>query len=92
MTKKRLFLIAAVVLIVLALKKAAEQDPSEWKGLSETEARSKLATKLPARMPDEVRTEITDKIVGKMREKGVITEDDVEVDLRDGADAPAEVP
>ena len=85
MTKKRLLLIAAVVLIVLALKKASEQDRSEWQGLSESEARSKLAAKLPNRIPADKRTEISDKIVGKMRERGVIRETDGIVDLRDGA-------
>ena len=90
MSKKRLMLIAAVVLIVVADKKAAEMDRSGWKGLSEAEARSKLNTKLPARLPDEVRAQVTDKIVATMREKGEIREDDAVVDLRERADTTVE--
>lgn len=77
---KRLLLIAAVLgLIALAVKKSSQRR-EEWHGLSEAEAREKLEQRLPSRMPEDRREAMTDKIVGKMRERGVL-EDDTTVDL-----------
>lgn len=96
---KRLLIVAAVVgLIVLAVKKGSQRR-EEWHGLTEAEAREKVAQRLPGRMPEERREAVTDKIVGTMREKGVLADDDV-VDLGaaddgldltgdEAADAPA---
>ena len=75
--KMKLLLVAAVVgLIALAVKKGASQR-EEWQGLTEAEARSKVADRLPGRMPDEKRDAVTDKIVGTMREAdaGVLADD-----------------
>ncbi len=58
-------LAAVTVMKVMAEKKAFE-------GLSEAEARERLAQKMPAKMPDDKRAEVTDKVIDKMRERGVL--------------------
>ena len=95
MKKKWLFLPAAVVAAVAA-KKAASGRESEWRGLTESEARSKLDAKLPDRIPEEKRSQISDKVVAKMRDRGIIVEDaDGEsaeaIDLRESTGDTAEV-
>jgi hypothetical protein len=80
---KRLLLIAAVIgLVALAVKKGSQRR-EEWHGLTETDARERLDQRLPNRMPEERRAAVTDKIVERMRDRGVL------VDLTDqplGAD------
>jgi hypothetical protein len=75
MTKKRLLLGVAAVLIAVCIKKAKSGRGSEWHGLTESEARSKLDAKLPSRIPDDKRSAISDKVIAKMRDKGVVSED-----------------
>lgn len=76
MTKKRLILLALLIgMLVAGAKKGRARQASEWQGLTESEARDKLETKLPAKIPAEKRSEISDKVVGKMRERGVLNED-----------------
>ena len=75
MTKKRLMLVVVALLIVLAVKNAMSQRKSEWQGLSESEARAKLDSRLPSRIPDDKRAAISDKVVAKMRDRGVLSED-----------------
>jgi hypothetical protein len=86
-TTKRLILVVAVaVLIAACVNKAKSHRESEWQGLTESEARSKLAAKLPGCMPDDKRSAISDKVVAKMRDRGVIREDS------DVTDDASEVP
>lgn len=61
--------IAAVAKLVAAKK-------SEWMGLTEPQVREKLETRLPSRIPDDKRAAVADKVVSKMRERGVIREED----------------
>ena len=75
MTKQRLIMVAVVLLIMMAIKKAMSHRQSEWRGLSESEARSRLDARLPSRIPDDKRTAISDKVVAKMRDRGVLRED-----------------
>ena len=75
MTKRRLIMVAVVLLMVMAIKKAMWHRQSEWRGLSESEARSRLDAKLPSRIPDDKRTAISDKVVAKMRHQGMLRED-----------------
>jgi len=75
MTKKQLTLLVVVLLLVLAAKRAKSQRQAAWHGLSETEARAKLDQKLSARIPDDKRQIVTDKIVGTMRDRGILAED-----------------
>ena len=76
MTKKRLILLVLLVVVIAACaKKAKSHRQSEWHGLTESEARSKLDAKLPGKIPAEKRSAISDKVVAKMRDRGVISED-----------------
>ncbi len=78
MTKRRLIMVAVVLLIVMAIKKPMLHRQSEWRGLSESEARLRLDAKLPSRIPDDKRAAISDKVVAKMRHKGMLSEDVVD--------------
>ncbi len=93
--KKRWLILPAAVVAAVAVKKATSGRESEWQGLTEGEARAKLDAKLPDRIPEEKRTQISDKVVGKMRDRGIIVEDaDAEsaepIDLRESAGDTAE--
>lgn len=83
--KKLLFLAAAIGVVVFLMKKS-EMDRTRWQGMSEDEVRTKLGERLPSRMPEEKREAVTDKIVTKMRDKGVIEADDP-IDLDAARDA-----
>lgn len=94
MTKKRMIILVLLIAVIAACaKKAKSHRASEWHGLTESEARSKLDAKLPGKIPAEKRSEISDKIVTKMRERGVLSEDAVVPDdasgIADVADQPA---
>ena len=95
MTRKRLILLVLLVVMIAACaKKAKSHRESEWHGLTESEARSKLDAKLPGKIPAEKRSAISDKVVAKMRDRGVISEDPAVPDdasgVTDGADQLAE--
>lgn len=76
MTRKRLILLVLLVVMIAACaKKAKSHRESEWHGLTESEARSRLDAKLPGKIPAEKRSAISDKVVAKMRDRGVISED-----------------
>ena len=79
---KRLLLAAAVLgLVAVAMKKRCSQQRDQWHGLSENDVREKLDHRLPSRIPDDRRAAMTDKIVGRMRDRGVIIEEgDISVD------------
>ena len=72
---KKLIKLAFLIAIVVAVAKALEAKKAEWEGMTETDVRAKLDARLPEQMPAEKRAEIADKVVGKMREKGVLGED-----------------
>ncbi len=76
MSKKSLIILMLVIVVLAAVaKKAKSERGSEWHGLTETEARSRLDAKLPGKIPAEKRSAISDKLVSKMRDRGVIVED-----------------
>ena len=78
MTRKRLILLVLLVVVIAACaNKAKSHRESEWHGLTESEARSKLDAKLPGKIPAEKRSAISDKVIAKMRDRGVISEDAV---------------
>ncbi len=80
---KRLLLAAVVLgLVALAMKKKCSQQREQWHGLSETDVREKLDQRLPSRIPDDRRVAMTDRIVGQMRDRGVIV-DEVVLDEAD---------
>jgi len=72
---KKLLKLALIIGVIVAVAKLLEAKKGEWEGMSETNVRAKLDAKLPDKVPAEKRAEIADKVVGKMREKGVLIED-----------------
>lgn len=74
MTKRLLILVVLAILIAAIVKKARSHRESEWHGLSESDARAKLDAKLPSRIPADKRSVISDKVITKMRDRGVISE------------------
>ncbi len=79
MSKQRLIwsavVVAVIALAVACVKKTVSKRESEWHGLTEREARAKLDEKLPGKIPADKREQIADKVVSKMRDRGVLSED-----------------
>ena len=73
---RKLLRLALVVGGIAVVAKLVSFKKSQWMGLTESQVREKLERRLPGRMPDEKRTEVADKVVSKMRERGVIREED----------------
>ena len=78
---KKLLKLALIVGGITAVAKLVTARKAEWHGLTEAQVRDKLDTRLPGRMPDEKRADVTNKVISKMRERGVLLE-------QDEADAP----
>lgn len=73
--KKLLGMLGLGALAAAGIKKAKAHHESEWRGLTESEARAKLDAKMPSRVPADKRTEIFDKVIEKMSERGLIQAD-----------------
>ncbi len=73
---KKLFKLAVLAGIVTAVVKTVTAKKAEWQGLTESEVREKLHTKLDAKMPSEKVDELGDKVVAGMRQKGMLGEDE----------------
>ncbi len=87
---KRLLLAGALIgAVALAVRKCAQQR-QHWHGLSETDVREKLDQKLANRMPDERREVVTEKIIGRMRDRGVIIDVTDEGSAQSGGANPDE--
>lgn len=80
---KKFLKLALVVAVIAAVAKLIVAEKAKWEGLTESEVREKLDARLPARMPDEKRAAVADKVVSKMQERG---------DLRADDEAPAPAP
>lgn len=74
---KKLLKLALLVGGIAAVAKLVGAKKAEWQGLTESEVRAKLDARLPDKMPPEKQAAVADKVVGKMRERGVLREDDV---------------
>lgn len=72
---KKLLLVAAFLALVAVAIEMGRRQKAKWVGLTEAELRSKLDEKLASRVPDDKRAEVTDTIVAKMSERGLIAED-----------------
>jgi hypothetical protein len=72
---KKLIKLALVVGGIAVASKVITAKKADWEGLAESDVRAKLDARLPDKVPAEKRAEIADKVVGKMREKGVLAED-----------------
>jgi len=67
-------MVALLVGGLAAVAKIATAKKAEWQGLTEPEVREKLDTRLPDQMPDEKRAAVADKVVSKMRQRGMLSE------------------
>lgn len=72
---KKLLALAFVVGGIAAVSKLVLAKKAEWQGLTEPEVRAKLDARLPDKVPADKRAEIADKIVGTMRDRGVLGEE-----------------
>ncbi len=73
---KKLVMLGLIVGAIVGLAKIVAAKKAKWEGLTESEIRDKLETRLPKRMPGEKRAAVADKVVSKMRAKGVLVEDE----------------
>ena len=74
-----------VGILYVAGKMLAEKK-NEYYGISESEARVKIETKLGPKMGDDKAAELADQIIPKLKEKGVIVADEPH-DIVDSAEA-----
>jgi hypothetical protein len=77
---KKVLKLALLVGGVAAVAKLMGAKKAEWQGLSESDVRSKLDARLPDKVPADKRNAIADKVVGTMRERGVLKEEPPAVD------------
>ena len=73
---KKLLKVALIVGGMTAVAKVVIAKKADWQGLTESQVREKLDSRLPDRMPDEKRADVADKVVSKMRERGALREQD----------------
>jgi len=66
---KKLLLLALLAAIAALVVKAL-QAMKEWKDLPEAEVRARMEARLSRRVPPEQLAEITDTVVGLMRQRG----------------------
>lgn len=69
---KNYLIAAAAGALLFAAGIVAMTRRKDWNGISEEAARAKLDAALPNRVSDERRSKITEKVVMKMKERGVI--------------------
>ena len=72
---KRLLKLALVFGAIGAVARLVAVKKNQWIGLSESEVRDKLDARLPDRIPEEKRAAVADKVVTKMRNKGMVREE-----------------
>jgi hypothetical protein len=81
---KKLIVAALAIGLIVAVVKKKASGRAEWHGMSEAQVRDRLGERFPAKMPDDAKAAVTNKIVDKMRQKGAI------IDLTDDDDAAAD--
>jgi hypothetical protein len=72
---KKLLKLAFIAVAVAFAAKLIEAKKAEWEGMAESDVRAKLDARLPEKVPAEKRSEIANKVVGMMRDQGVLRED-----------------
>jgi len=75
LVKHNLIRLALIVGGMAVATKLIAAKRSEWQGLSESEVRSKLVTRLPDRVPEQKRAAVADKVVATMRDCGLLAEE-----------------
>ena len=76
---KKLILLIVIVAIIGTVAKLAHAKKAEWYGLTESEVRDKLDTKISDRLPQAKKVHMQDAIVKKMRARGALRDEDTEV-------------
>ncbi len=76
MDVKKLIKLALIVGGIAFAAKLVAAKKSEWYGLTESEVRDRLESRLPDRVPAEKRAAVADKIVSKMRARGVLRDEE----------------
>ena len=75
--KKKLIGLALLAGAIAAASKVIAGKVSDWQGLTESEVRQKVETRIPSRVPEEKRAAVADRVVTKMRDRGVLSEEPV---------------
>ena len=83
---KKLVLIVILIGVIAAIAQKMKLDREQWQGLTEDELRNRLEQRFPSAMPEEKREAVTNKVVDKMRGRGMLADDESEIDL--DADSP----
>ncbi len=73
---KKLVKLALIIGAMAVLAKVVGAKMAKWRGLTESEVRDKLESRLPKWVPGEKRAEITDEVVSGMREKGALRDEE----------------
>ena len=73
---KRLFKLALFGGLIYGVVRFVQAQKAEWEGLSETELRDKIDTKLGGRVPDEAAEQIKEGVVHQMQSMGKLREED----------------
>ena len=68
---KKLIRLALLAALAFGVYKLMEEKKN-WTGLTEDEARAKLNEKLSPRVPAEKLDQITDQVIDKMKDRGVL--------------------
>jgi hypothetical protein len=83
---KKLIKFALVIGAVAMAARLVGAKKTEWEGLTESQVRDKLDTRLPDRIPDDKRAAVADKVVAKMRSRGKLAEDEATSDIADSVE------
>jgi hypothetical protein len=75
---RSLFKLALLVGIIMAIAKMVAAKKDEYYGISESEARYKVESKLSPRVGDDRAAEIADQVVARLKVAGVVTADAVD--------------
>ena len=75
--KKRLIGLILAIGAGAAVAKLMTAKKAEWQGLSEDQVRAKVEQRMPTRVPEEKRAEVADKVVTKMRDRGMLAEEEL---------------
>jgi len=73
---KKLVKLALIIGAIVVLAKVVAAKMANWQGLTESEVRDKLESRLPKWVPGEKRAEIADEVVAGMRQRGALHEDE----------------
>ena len=73
---KKLLRMALLIGGIAAVAKIVAARKGQWEGLTESQVRERLDTRLPGRMPTEKKAEVADKVVAKMQERGLLADEE----------------